>query len=157
MLKNKPSFFDRMTDLLSHDDSPKEEVEIDVDEEGGEEDEEVDADEDDSEGELTIDMYQTPSEIIVQTMAAGVKPDDLDINITRDMVTIKGKRERSRNVTRDDYFFEELYWGSFSRTIVLPEEVEVEESEASFQNGLLTIRLPKIDKKKTQRLKVKPS
>ncbi|MBI4118270.1 MAG: Hsp20/alpha crystallin family protein [Parcubacteria group bacterium] len=156
MFKNKPSFFEKMSGLLNPDDAPREEVDVELEDEGTEEADEED-EEDDSEGELTVDMYQTPSEIIIQTMAAGVRPDDLDVNITRDMVTIKGKRERSRSASRDDYFFEELYWGSFSRTIVLPEEIEVEESEASFQNGLLTVRLPKIDKKKTQKLKVKPA
>lgn len=107
------------------------------------------------EGELTVDVYQTPSEIVIQTMVAGVKPEDLEIGITREMVTLKGKREVSREVAHDDYFQKELYWGSFSRTILLPTEIEVEEAEAIEKHGLLTIRLPKIDKEKRQSLKVK--
>lgn len=106
-------------------------------------------------GELAVDVYQTPSEIVIRTMVSGVKPEDLDINITRDMVTIRGKRESSREINREDYFHQELYWGSFSRTILLPAEVEVEEAEAIEKHGLLTIRLPKIDKAKTSSLKVK--
>jgi HSP20 family protein len=71
------------------------------------------------------------------------------------MVTIKGSREAARTVADEDYFQHELYWGSFARTILLPAEIETEEAEASERNGLLTIRLPKIDKDKSTKLKVK--
>lgn len=107
------------------------------------------------EGELTVDVYQTPSEIVIKSMVSGVKPEDLDISITRDMVTIKGKRETERYVKDEDYFHQELYWGSFSRTIMLPAEVDVEESEAIEKHGLLILKLPKIDKNKQTRLRVK--
>jgi HSP20 family protein len=107
------------------------------------------------EGELAVDVYQTPSEIVIKAMVSGVKPEDLNIAITRDMVTIKGKREAAREINEDNYFQRELYWGAFSRTILLPAEVEVEEAEALEKHGLLTLRLPKIDKDKTQNLKVK--
>lgn len=107
------------------------------------------------EGELTIDVYQTPGEIVIKSMVAGVKPEDLDISITRDMVVIKGKRETERFVKDEDYFHQELYWGSFSRSIMLPAEVEVEEADAIEKHGLLIIRLPKIDKNKQTRLRVK--
>jgi HSP20 family protein len=88
------------------------------------------------EGQLTVDVYQTPTDIIVKTMVAGVRPEDLDISITRDMVVIKGKRETERTVKDEDYFHQELYWGTFSRTIMLPAEIEVEESEAVEKHGL---------------------
>jgi len=107
------------------------------------------------EGELTVDVYQSANDIVIKTMVAGVKPEDLDITITRDMVTIKGKRETEKSVADEDYFHQELYWGSFSRTIMLPAEVDVEESEAVEKHGLLIIRLPKIDRHKQARLKVK--
>lgn len=107
------------------------------------------------EGQLTVDLYQTPTEIIIKSMVAGVKPEDLDIAITRDMVTIKGKRETERFVKEEDYFHRELYWGSFSRTIMLPAEIEVEEADAVEKHGLLILRLPKIDKNRQTRLKVK--
>lgn len=107
------------------------------------------------EGQLTVDVHQTPDEIVIKTMVAGVRPEDLDINITRDMVTIKGKREESVEIQDADYFHKELYWGSFSRTIMLPEEIEVEESEAIERHGLLTIKLPKVDKAKQNKLRVK--
>lgn len=111
--------------------------------------------EDSEEGELTVDVYQTPTEIVIKSMVAGVKPEDLDISITRDMVVIKGKRETEKFVRDEDYFHQELYWGSFSRSIMLPAEVEVEEADAIEKHGLLIIRLPKIDKNKQTRLRVK--
>lgn len=107
------------------------------------------------EGELSVDVYQTPTHIVIKAMIAGVRPEDLDVSLTRDMVTIRGKRERHTEGGGDDFFFQELYWGSFSRTIVLPQEVEIEEAEASEKHGLLTIRLPKLDKGRHAKLKVK--
>lgn len=111
--------------------------------------------EEEPEGELALDVYQTPSDIIVQTFVAGVKPDDLQINITRDMLTIRGRREESRTVQEDNFFSRELYWGAFSRTISLPAEVEPDEADAIERHGLLTIRVPKIDRNKKSSLKVK--
>lgn len=107
------------------------------------------------EGELSVDVYQTATEIVIQSMVAGVKPEDLNVTITREMVTIKGRRERPGSVDDESYFQKELYWGSFSRTILLPAEVEAEESEATERFGLLTLRLPKIDKAKIQKVKVR--
>ena len=110
---------------------------------------------DEEDGELAVDMYQTPTEIVIKTMVAGVKPEDLDISITRDMVTIRGKRMESYEENENDFFHKELYWGSFSRTIVLPADVEIEEAEASEKHGLLTLILPKIDKNRQSKLKVR--
>ncbi|MCC6323835.1 Hsp20/alpha crystallin family protein, partial [Candidatus Nomurabacteria bacterium] len=102
--------------------------------------------EEEEEGELTVDVYQTAHEIVVQSMIAGVQPEHLSITITRDLITIKGKREVARGINEDNYFIKELYWGSFSRTISLPNEVEAEDAEAVEKHGLLTIKLPKINK-----------
>jgi HSP20 family protein len=111
--------------------------------------------EEEEDAELTVDVYQTPADIIVQTMVAGVKPEDLDLTIGRDMITVKGKREESRIIDEENYFTKELYWGTFSRTILLPQEVDPEEAEATEKHGLLTIKLPKIDKEKKTSVKVK--
>lgn len=106
-------------------------------------------------GELAVDVYQTPSHIIIKAMIAGVRPEDLDVSITRDVVTIRGKRERHTEGSAGDFFFQELYWGSFARTISLPQEVEIEDAEATEKHGLLIIRLPKLDKGRQAKLKVK--
>jgi HSP20 family protein len=100
-------------------------------------------------------MYQNPTDIVIKTMVAGVKPEDLDISITRDMVTIRGRRTENAEVSDGDFFHKELYWGAFSRTIVLPAEIEIEEAEAKETHGLLTLTLPKIDKNRQSKLKVR--
>ena len=111
--------------------------------------------EESEDAELTVDVYQTQTDIIVQTMVAGVRPEDLELTISRDMITVKGKREESRTVDEENYFTKELYWGSFSRTISLPQEIDPEEAEATEKHGLLTVKLPKIDKDKKTNVKVK--
>lgn len=108
----------------------------------------------DSEGQLTIDVYQTPADIVIKSTIAGVSPDDLDITITNDMVTIKGKREKDEAITSGDYYYQECYWGAFSRSVILPVDVEAEKADASMKNGILTIRLPKIEKIKTKKIRV---
>lgn len=110
---------------------------------------------DEVEGELTVDVYQTATHIVIKTMIAGVRPDDIEIHISRDMVTIKGRREDEKEIHAEDYYHKELYWGSFSRTIILPQEVEPDEAEASERHGLLVIKIPKIDKHRQTKVKVK--
>jgi HSP20 family protein len=149
MRKDKKSFFERLTGTIKV-------------EEGDHEIEETSdagqtnwTEEEEREGQLTVDVFQTPDHIVIKTMVAGVRPDDLDVSITRDMVTIRGKREEEKNINDDDYFFRELYWGSFSRSVMLPQEVEVDSAEASERNGLLTIKLSKIDKGRQTKLRIK--
>ena len=111
-------------------------------------------DEDDGIGELAVDVYQTDTDIVIEAMIAGVRPDDISVSITRDIVIIKGQRNAPKNVDQDNYFFAELYWGAFARKIHLPEEVDADEAEAFEKHGLLMLRLPKIDGSKTKKLKV---
>ena len=108
-----------------------------------------------NEGQLPIDVHQTANDIIIRAFVAGVRPDELNISISRDMVQIEGSRMERDKVTGPDYFTQELFWGSFSRVIALPEEVDVEASTASAKDGLLTVILPKLDKARQTKLKVK--
>lgn len=108
-----------------------------------------------SDGQLTVDVYQNNDEIIVQSTVAGVSPDDLDINITSESVTIRGKRGKEDKVEEKDYFYQECFWGSFSRSIILPQEIDSERSTAAIKNGILTIRMPKIQRQKAKKVKVK--
>ncbi len=110
---------------------------------------------DDSGGELAVDVYQTPDNIVVKALVAGVQPATIDISLTREMLTISGVRSDEREVEEENYFQRELYWGSFSRTILLPEEIDVDGAEASEKHGILMIRLPKINKKRETKLKVR--
>lgn len=149
-MNKKPSFFERLTGGV-----PAEENERSIEEESGDWIDEVE--ESTREGELSVDMYQTSDKIILEAMIAGVRPDDLDVHITRDMVTIKGSRSESKTIEEENYFHKELYWGSFSRSILLPQEIEPEEAEAVEKHGLLVITLPKIDREKSHKVKVKSS
>ena len=110
-------------------------------------------DDDYEEGQLSIDVFQTPKMIIVKSTIAGVKPEDIDISINNDMLTIRGKREEKEEIKDEDYLYRECYWGSFSRSIILPVEVMAEEIEAVLENGVLTIALPK--SKTTKQISVK--
>ncbi len=131
-----------------------EEVEEEVEEEI-EEDEQDWLDEDYEEGQLSIDVYQTPKAIVVKSTIAGVKPEDIDISINNDMLTIRGRRTMSEEVRDDQYLFRECYWGSFSRSIILPTEIDTDKIEAELENGVLTIILPKAKASKQVSVKVK--
>ncbi|MBI4084961.1 MAG: Hsp20/alpha crystallin family protein [Candidatus Liptonbacteria bacterium] len=108
-----------------------------------------------SEGKLTIDVYQTPAEIIVESAIAGVKPEDIDISVSSDSITIRGERRHDEEIRDEDYFYQECYWGRFSRSVILPEEVDPDNASVSFKNGVLKVKLPKLNRKKTKKLKVK--
>jgi len=110
---------------------------------------------DDSEGQLTIDVYQTDNDIVIKSTIAGVKPEDLDVSINNDMVSIRGERKNEEMVSDENYYYQECYWGSFSRSVILPVDVMSDKSEASMKNGILTIRLPKADNTKTKKIQVR--
>lgn len=108
-----------------------------------------------TEGRLTVDVFQTDDEIIIQSAVAGVSVDDLEINITNESVSIRGERQRTDTVDEKNYFYQECFWGKFSRVIILPQEVDPEKSHAALKNGVLTIRLPKMERQKAKKIKVK--
>jgi HSP20 family protein len=106
-------------------------------------------------GQLPVDVYETAHEVIIQTLIAGVMPEHLNINITRDVVSITGKREENKGINPESYHLQELYWGAFERVIDLPVEVEIDNAEAIERHGLLMIKLPKLDKSRKTALKIK--
>ncbi|NTW14589.1 MAG: Hsp20/alpha crystallin family protein [Candidatus Moranbacteria bacterium] len=111
--------------------------------------------ESDGEGQLTIDVYQTENEIVIKSTIAGVKPEDLDVTINNDMVTVKGERKNEEVVEHGNYYYQECYWGGFSRSVLLPVDVIPEKADASLKNGILTIRLPKADVNKVKKIQVR--
>ncbi len=100
-----------------------------------------------TEGQLAVDVYQTKSFFIIQAPVAGIKPEDLDISIEDGILVIKGKREKIEEVQEKDYFYQECYWGAFSRKVSLPEDVDSSKIKASLKKGILVIKLPRIIKK----------
>jgi HSP20 family protein len=99
------------------------------------------------EGQLSVDVYQTPTEIIIKSAIAGVNPEDLKISLHNDLLTIKGRRQEDINIKEEDYFYKECYFGSFSRSIILPAEVDSHKVDAELENGILVITLHKTDHK----------
>lgn len=177
-MTKKRSFFERLAGNLRFDDNeefddiqpvPKQEIkratvtserehrEITVQTDNKKTEEKVTVEEysDEDVGELPVDVYETPNEIVIQTLIAGVLPEHLSISITRDNVTISGKREANRAIPDDDYHIRELYWGSFGRSVHLPSEVEIDAAEAIERHGMLIIKLPKVDKQRKTTLKIK--
>lgn len=151
MMKERRSFFEKLTGAIRLPDDTEDDT-ILTEEEN---EEAALAAPEEGDGELVVDMYQTHNDIIIKAMVPGVRPEDLDISITRDMVTIKCKRETERTIQDGDYFHRELYWGSFSRSIVLPQEIEIDSAEAVEKHGLLMIRLPKVDKNRQAKIRVR--
>jgi len=95
------------------------------------------------EGQLSVDVYQTQSHIIVKSTVAGTKPEDIEVQLNNDLLTVRGKRYQEDEVNEDNYFYRECYWGNFSRSIVLPVEVQPTKITAKLKGGILTISLPK--------------
>lgn len=150
----KRSFFERLTGSVNLEDDEEVEVLKEFHEKGGQGASNWD-EEQSGEGELAVDVYQTPDEVVIRTMVPGVKKEDIDISLSRDMLTIKGNRREERTVQEQDYYHRELYWGAFTRTIQLPHEVSIEDAEATENQGLLTIKLPRVDKGRQTKLKIR--
>lgn len=110
---------------------------------------------DKQEGELATDVYQTKKEIVIQSAIAGIKAEDLDISVENDVVEIKGEREALYPNEEKNYFYQECYWGSFRRRIILPEEVDNSKATAELKQGILVIRIPKIQKNQKRKIAVK--
>ncbi len=164
-MTNKKSFFEKLTGSIKFnnedeydiyedeylEDEEKKSLEItsddDYDEEENDYEEEI--------GELSIDMYRIDNTIVIKTMVAGIQKSDINITLTRDMVTIEGNRQPENLGKIQNVYFEELFWGAFERVIELPEEVDIELAEAHEHHGLLTLILPLVDRHRQARLKIK--
>ncbi len=99
---------------------------------------------DEREGQLAIDVYERGAHLIVEAPIAGVSSNDIDIHVTNESLTIRGKRHREHTVREKDYIFQECYWGRFTRSLILPEEVDADRAEATIKNGILRITMPKL-------------
>ena len=107
------------------------------------------------EGQLSVDVYEEGDTIVVKSTIAGVEPEDVDVSIVNDMLTIRGERKQEHRVRDREYFFQECYWGAFSRSIILPVEVDVKKIDATIKNGILTVSLPKIKQKGKKSVTIK--
>jgi HSP20 family protein len=115
------------------------------------------AGEEEFEGQLAVDVFQTKDTIIIKAPIAGVKPEDIDVAISEDVVTIRGDRKEETKIEKDNYFVQECFWGSFSRSVILPTSTVADKALASLKDGVLTIEIPKVvPEDKVKKIKVKP-
>ena len=102
-----------------------------------------------------LDVYQNPKELVVKASLPGVKPEDVDITISGDTLTVKGETKTDEEVKREDYIYQEHRYGSFSRTLVLPPDLRTDKADASFDQGILTLTIPRAEEVKPKTIKVK--
>jgi len=102
-----------------------------------------------------LDVYQTPNEVVVKAALPGIKPDDVNIDITGDTLTIKGETKAKQEIKRDDYLYQERRYGTFSRSVVLPGGLKPDRAEATMDDGVLTLTIPKAEELKPKSIKVK--
>jgi len=105
---------------------------------------------------LDIDMYQTDKDVVVKAALPGVKPEEVDITVTGDTLTIKGEHKEEREEKQEGYLLKERSYGSFYRTLAIPAPVRSDKIEAVFDNGVLTLTMPKEEAAKPKQIKVKP-
>jgi HSP20 family protein len=110
----------------------------------------------DNEGDLALDIYQTNKDVVVKASLAGFKPEEVDISITGDVLTIKGEHKEEKEEKDKDYVLKERRYGSVSRMITLPVEVNSDKAEARFEDGVLTLNIPKSEQAKPKQIKIKP-
>ena len=147
----KPSFFQRLTGTAPVDDYEEEGTDTaskpgQFADYSGEEN---------SGSELRVDVFQTGDSIVLRAFTPGVPPSNVELSLTRDMLTIEARRDEGKEATDDAYFTRELDWSPLSRTVLLPSEVDIDQAEASENHGVLTIRMPKTNKDRETKVKVR--
>ena len=105
---------------------------------------------------LPIDMYQTDNEVVVKAALPGIKADEVQINVTGDILTIKGETRQVDEKKDKAWHIREQRWGAFERSITLPTAVKFDQAKAEFENGILTITLPKSEQAKPKTITIKP-
>ncbi len=113
--------------------------------------------EEEFEGQLAVDVYQTKETVVIKAPIAGVRSQDIDVAISEDVVTIRGDRKDERAVEKEHYYVQECFWGSFSRSVILPTSTIADEAVATLKDGVLTIEIPKVAQNKVKKIKVSPA
>ncbi len=108
------------------------------------------------EGQLAVDVYQDKKNLYIVAIVGGINPEDIEVHLNNDMITIKGKRiPLDENVSPEQYYIRECYWGGFSRSIILPVDIINDQVTANTENGVITITLPKSRRPKNTRIPIK--
>lgn len=108
------------------------------------------------EGQLAVDVYHDDKNVYIKAIIGGIRSEDIEVQLNNDMVTIKGKRLRpDSSIPPERYYIQECYWGGFSRSIILPVDIENDRVEAITENGVLLITLPKSNRPKNTLIPIK--
>jgi len=102
-----------------------------------------------------LDVYQTPTEIVVKAALPGLKPEDVSIDITGETLTIKGESKAEQEIKKEDYLYQERRYGAYSRSVVLPSGLKTDKAEATMEDGILTLTIPKVEEVKPKKISVK--
>jgi len=111
---------------------------------------------DGGEGYVPLDLYETDDAVVVRATLPGVKPEDVDISITGETLTIRGESKHEEEEKKRNYYRQESWYGSFARSMALPAQVEADKADATFENGVLKLTIPKAEAAKPKTIKVKP-
>jgi len=103
-----------------------------------------------------LDVYQTANEVVVKAALPGLKPEDINVDITGDVLTIRGETKAEQEIKKEDYLYQERRYGSFSRSVVLPGQLKPDKAEATLEEGILTLSIPKVEEAKPKAIRVKP-
>jgi HSP20 family protein len=101
-----------------------------------------------------VDMYETEGEVMVEASLPGLKPEEVDITITGNSLEIRGETKQETEEKRGDYYYKERSYGSFQRSLTLPVEIKADETEATFENGVLKLKMPKAEQAKAKQIKI---
>jgi len=132
------------------DEDPAEDAAVDAP--GEDEDEWQDVD--DAPGQLAVDVYETKEKLVVKARVAGVSKDDLDVSIADNTVSIRGTLTSGDEVSAENYFVQECYWGEFTRSIALPVPVKEDEIEAILKDGVLTVGFTKVKQDTVKKIEI---
>ncbi len=105
-------------------------------------------------GQLVVDVYETEKELIIQSAIAGIKTEQIDISLENDILIIKGERDNPSKDKEKRYFLKECYWGPFSKEIILPREIDTSRIDAKVKEGILTVRMQKIERAKSKKISI---
>lgn len=151
MAKEKQSFFEK---IIKPEAPKKKEAEEEINNFPISEETDEKALKNNQEGQLSVDVYETDSSIVVESIVGGVKIEDINISVSNNVLTLKGIRKKMEETDVRNYFVAECFWGSFSRSIILPSEVDIDAVKATMKNGILKIVLPKASAEKVKKITI---
>jgi len=104
---------------------------------------------------MALDVYETKEQVVIKAALPGVKPEETEVTITGDTLTIRGESKEEKEIEEENYIRKERHFGSFARSVTLPAGLEADKAEATFENGVLTLKIPKSEQVKPKSIKVK--